>query len=235
MDKIINFLRTIYKEKNAVIAVSGGVDSATSLTLLTRAIEPERITALLLPYGSQSTEDSRLVCEFNNIKNVVEINIKSMVDKVSQTLNCNDPVRKGNIMARIRMITIYDFAKKQHALVCGTENKSEKYLAYFTRFGDEASDVEPIQHLYKKQVKALAKKLNIPEKIISKVPSAGLWENQTDEEEFGFTYEEADTVMESYIDGNPKNIDKVSKEIYDKVVKRIEDNRFKHEAPYRPK
>lgn len=232
MNRIIHFLKDIYKGKKAVIAVSGGIDSAVSLTLLARAIGSDSITALLLPYGDQSVEDSRLVCEFNNLQNVKVINIEPTVDIICQTLKCEDNIRRGNIMARVRMIVVYDFAKKLNALVCGTENRSEKHLAYFTRFGDEASDVEPILHLYKKQVRKLARQLGIPEKIITKAPSAELWEDQTDESELGFTYEEADTVIEYYLDKNQAKIDKVSKAVFDKVTKRIKENRFKHKVPY---
>src|SRR5258708_26883046 len=95
----------------------------------------------------------------------------------------------------MRMIILYDLAKKYKALVCGTENKSENLLGYFTRFGDQASDIEPIEHLYKTQVYQLAKYLNLPDAIITQQPSAGLWQGQTDEGQFGFTYEEADQVL----------------------------------------
>ena len=132
-------------------------------------------------------------------------------------------------MARVRMIILYDLAKRHNCLVCGTENKSELYLGYFTRFGDEASDFEPIQQLYKTQVYQLAEYLNVPKEIINQIPTAGLWENQTDEKDFGFSYKEADRVLDLYLKN--KKILKTfpnSKEI----IARIEKNSFKHNLPY---
>ena len=106
-----------------------------------------------------------------------------------------DEGRRGNVMARTRMVILFDLAKKMGALVVGTENKTEHLLGYYTRFGDEASDIEPIRNFYKFQVYKLAKYLGIPKYIIQKAPSAGLWLGQTDEGEFGFTYKEADEVL----------------------------------------
>ena len=124
------------------------------------------------------------------------MNIGKAVDELAATLGAaDDQLRLGNIMARVRMICLYDLAKQLDALVCGTENKSEKYLGYFTRFGDEASDIEPIMHLYKTEVYELAKHLGIPGAIVAKPPSADLWSEQTDERELGFSYKEADQVL----------------------------------------
>src|SRR6185437_16551779 len=111
-------------------------------------------------------------------------------------------IRIGNIAARMRMIILFDLAKKHKALVCGTENKSENLLGYFTRFGDQASDIEPIEHLYKTQIIQLAKHLGLPEDVITQAPSAGLWKGQTDEGQFGFTYEEADIVLYLFLEKN---------------------------------
>ena len=145
-----------------------------------------------------------------------------------------DKVRLGNIMARIRMIIIYDLAKKHNALVAGTENQSEYLLGYFTRFGDQASDFEPIQHLYKTQVYQLAKFLGVPKNIIEKEPTAGLWNGQTDEGEFGFTYQEADQVLYLYYDKKLK-LEKIKKKGFrnaEKIIKFSLKNSYKHHAPY---
>jgi NAD+ synthase len=136
-------------------------------------------------------------------------------------------LRLGNIMARVRMIVLYDLAKKHQGLVCGTENKSEFLLGYFTRFGDEASDFEPIRHLYKTQILELAKHLNLPQKIISQTPTAGLWSSQTDEKEFGFTYQEADKVLDLYL-----NHKKTISPNAQKILSRVNKNSFKHHLPY---
>jgi len=137
-------------------------------------------------------------------------------------------------MARTRMIILFDQAKRHEALVCGTENKSEHLLGYFTRFGDSASDIEPITHLYKTQVYQLAKYLKIPEEIIQTQPTAGLWENQTDEGEFGFTYEEADQVLYLFHDRN-KSLNEIINLGFkntEKIIKRVKQNEFKRKTPY---
>lgn len=133
------------------------------------------------------------------------------------------------------MILLYDLSKKYKALVVGTENKTESLLGYYTRFGDEASDIEPIIDLYKTQVKQLAKYLQIPEKIINQAPTAGMWKGQTDEGELGFTYEDADKILFLYTKG--KNIKDLIKEGFDKkvvdlVINKLLDNKFKKEVPY---
>jgi len=142
--------------------------------------------------------------------------------------------RAGNVLARTRMIFLFDFAKKYDALVCGTENKSEKLLGYFTRFGDAASDLEPISHLYKTQVRQLADYLKIPKEIVNEKPSAGLWENQTDEDEFGFTYQEADQVLYLAHDRGQdiKKTKKMGFKNVNKIIKRLLNNRFKQNTPY---
>ncbi len=142
-------------------------------------------------------------------------------------------VRVGNMMARLRMITLFDVAKKINGLVCGTENKSEKLLGYFTRFGDAASDIEPISHLYKTQIRQLADYLKVPKEIINQPPTAGLWDGQTDEGEFGFTYEEADQVL-YLIHDRGQDINKVKKDFpnAEKIIKRSLNNKFKLKTPY---
>ena len=151
----------------------------------------------------------------------------------ARTITINN-IRLGNIMARVRMIILFDLAKKHNALVCGTENKSEHLLGYFTRFGDAASDIEPIQHLYKTQVYQLAKYLNVPPEIINAKPSAGLWTDQTDEGEFGFSYQEADPVLYLYFEKKQtvEEIKKLGCKKAQKIIDFALQNSFKHEVPY---
>ena len=130
------------------------------------------------------------------------------------------------------MIFVFDLAKKLQALVCGTENKSEKYLGYFTRFGDGASDIEPIEHLYKTQVRELATYMHIPKEILEKDPSAGLWEHQTDEKELGFSYEDADKVIDHVLLNAKEPLTSVSLEVIEKVQQTIQKQAFKRNVPY---
>jgi NAD+ synthase len=246
-EPIIQFLRDTFAEQKrtqGVIAVSGGIDSAVSLTLLVQAIGAENVMALLLPHHTQSMDDARVIVQHNQIpsSNIVEIDIKPIVDAAATALsmpareNEQDAMRRGNLKARARMMCLFDMAKAKNALVCGTENKSEHYLGYFTRFGDAASDIEPICHLYKTQVRELAQALNLPQIFLEKAPSAGLWVGQTDEAEMGFSYQDADKVLREYIDLKKKpteiTIEGVSVETVQKVIQQVNTMKFKLEVPY---
>ncbi|HET9946797.1 MAG TPA: NAD+ synthase [Patescibacteria group bacterium] len=227
--------------KKVVVAVSGGIDSATSLALCVKAFGKENVFAICLPYGKMSikaTEDAKLLISSLGIpkEQVFERDIYTVASKIIQQVDENmSDIRKGNIMARVRMIFLYDLAKQMNGLVVGTENKTEHFLGYFTRFGDEASDIEPIKSLYKTQVWEVAKYLKIPEEIISNAPSAGLWEGQTDEREFGFSYKDADRILFHYFDEELPREAIVAlgfkKELIDTVLGWVEKNDFKHHLP----
>ena len=229
--QIINFIVQVYsraRKNKAVMAVSGGIDSAVALTLLAKALGPDKVYPVFLPYGDQSTAHSKLMAEFNQIprRQWREININDSVDQLVKSIHeRSDRLRQGNIMARIRMIIIYDLAKQLDALVCGTENKSEHELGYYTRYGDAASDLEPIVHLYKTQVRQLAEQLQLPSQIMTQPPSAGLWTGQTDEEELGFNYQEADLVLLG-------QTGKIDEQVVAKVRQRARANEFKKHLPY---
>lgn len=225
IEQVVAWLKKIYGEKSAIVAVSGGVDSAVVLTLLTRALGMERVHPILLPYRDQDMTDAKTIVEWNGYSRVEEVNIGGMVERVAATLGVGEGVRKGNIMARVRMIAVFDRAKQLGALVCGTENRSERELGYYTRFGDAASDVEPITHLYKTQVWVMARELGLPEVFLTKPPSAGLWEGQTDEGEMGFNYQEADLVLQRKVEG-------VRAEVVEAVKRVVAHNKFKSEVPY---
>lgn len=230
-EKIIEFIKHTFQTAgftDAVIGVSGGVDSAVSFVLAVRALGAEHVYPLLLPYGALNTRgviDAMELIEKNKtpLSHIIRIDIKPAVDQVTRVDPFMDKVRKGNIMARTRMIYLFDAAKKYKALVMGTENKSEYELGYFTRFGDEASDVEPLFHLYKTQIYELATFLQIPESIITKPPSADLWPEQTDEQELGFSYVDADEIL-----AQEKPID--NKET--QILRRKNSSEFKHHLPF---
>lgn len=244
VEKIVKFINLTLKKqgfKNVIIGMSGGVDSATCFSLLAKAISSKNIFIALLPYFESQVESVNLLLKKNKIPqdNVCRIRIKSIVEEFQKMLKItkdseSHKVRLGNIMARVRMTILYDFAKKENALVCGTENKSEFYLGYFTRFGDEASDFEPVRHLYKTQIYQLAKYLNIPKEIIASPPTAGLWPEQTDEKELSFSYKEADQVINLYFD-QKKPFSEISSKHFPnarKIISRISKNSFKHHSPY---
>src|SRR3972149_1984708 len=242
--KITLFIKNVLKKqgfKNVVIGLSGGIDSAVSLALVGKATPAQNIFVAHLYYFKSQINFLLPFLEKTNIpqKNIHNISIKNAVDQLRKTMkltkaSSNYHLRLGNIMARVRMIALYDLAKKHKALVCGTENKSEFYLGYFTRFGDEASDFEPIRHLYKTQVYQLANYLNIPKKIIDLSPTAGLWASQTDETDYDFSYEEADRVLNLYLDGEKSFSEIIFQEFPNakRIMDWVRKNSFKHHLPY---
>jgi len=241
--KITAFLKKIFEEQNiakAVIGISGGIDSATSFALLKDILKPQDIFVAHMYYFESKFSDMKKFVLQSNIpsQNIFHISIKDTVDALIelQSIERHDSnkVRIGNIAARTRMIILYDLAKKYKALVCGTENKSENLLGYFTRFGDQASDFEPIEHLYKTQVYQLAQYLNLPQEVINQAPSAGLWKGQTDEGQFGFTYEEADQVLFLHFEKNlpVEKIEALGLMNAKTILDWHKQNLFKHLTPY---
>jgi NAD+ synthase len=239
-EKISNWIQKVLSESGMdkiVIGMSGGIDSSVSCALAVKAVGKENVIPVLLPYGNLSSEgvaDAKLVLNHLGIsEEQVMIDIQEGVDAI---LPHAEGIRTGNVMARVRMIYLFDLAKQHRGLVCGTENKSEHYLGYFTRFGDEASDIEPIRHLYKTHVWEMAKFFGLPEKIITKAPTAGLWDGQTDENELGFSYQMADQVLHYFIDEKISEAEIVAEGldsiVVKKVLQRVKENEFKHRLPF---
>lgn len=183
----------------AVIGLSGGIDSAVSVYLSAKALGKDNVTCLLMPYKTSSPESlSDAMKIVKNLKvNYKKIDISGIVDTFVKDIKDTEisNVRKGNIMARVRMVLLYDESAAQNALVIGTSNKTEILLGYSTIFGDSASAINPIGDLYKTQLRNLAGYLGVPDNIIAKKPSADLWKGQTDEDELGFTYEKVDKYL----------------------------------------
>lgn len=186
----------------AVIGLSGGVDSAVSAALAARALGPKQVHCVMMPYKSSNPESlahARLLAGQLGVT-TEEVDITPMVDPLIDAENDMDRLRRGNIMARERMIILYDRSSRERGLVVGTGNKTEILLGYSTLFGDSACAVNPLGDLYKSQVWQLAEWLKIPDVIIRKPPSADLWSGQTDEDELGFTYERVDALLVLMVD-----------------------------------
>lgn len=181
-----------------VVGVSGGIDSAVVMRLCARAVGKEKVLALLMPEKDSpknDLEDSKVLCEKEGVEFKV-VDISKPIEAFKKALGGKvDRMSLANIKARCRMIALYHFANTDWRLVAGTSNKSELLIGYFTKFGDGGADLEPIGDLYKTEVRQLAKELGIPDKIIKKVPTAGLWKGQTDEGEMGVTYERLDAIL----------------------------------------
>ncbi|MDH4199401.1 MAG: NAD+ synthase [Spirochaetia bacterium] len=189
----------------AVIGLSGGIDSALTLFLAARALGSQNVTAVFMPYkltSPLSREHALLAANMCGIK-LLEEDITKMADSYFNTASFgsdNDRLRKGNVLARLRMIVLYDYSVFTKSIVAGTSNKSEILLGYGTLWGDMASGVNPVGDLYKFQVYAISRHLGIPDDIVQKAPSADLWEGQTDEGELKMTYDFIDRILYYWID-----------------------------------
>ncbi|OGO04684.1 MAG: hypothetical protein A2Y73_01200 [Chloroflexi bacterium RBG_13_56_8] len=198
--RIVSFIRERLTDagySRLVVGLSGGVDSALTAALSVEAVGPENVCGIMLPYATfnpHSEAHARLVAEHLGIL-CEHFEITEMVEPLLARCPEIDERRKGNIMARCRMIALFDQSVRFQGLVVGTSNRTEFLLGYFTIYGDGAASLKPIGHLYKCQVRDLAQHVGVPEAVISKAPSADLWTGQTDEGELGFTYDEADQIL----------------------------------------
>ncbi|NUN70220.1 MAG: NAD+ synthase [Bacteroidetes bacterium] len=186
----------------AVLGLSGGIDSAVAAYLAAEALGPKNVTAVMMPYRTSSPAslaDAEKVVKALKIHSEV-VDITPMVEPLFTTQRIKENLRKGNIMARQRMIVLYDVSQRDRSLVIGTSNKTESMLGYGTLYGDMACAINPIGDLYKTHVWALAAELGVPRQIIEKKPTADLWEGQTDEAELGFSYAMADKLLYAMVD-----------------------------------
>jgi len=237
---LVNFLRdeTVNAGfKKGILGLSGGVDSAVCAYLAAEALGPENVRGVILPYRSssaQSKTDAEEVVKALGIASEV-VDISGMVDAYLGAAGSVDRVRAGNIMARQRMIVLYDLSQRDRALVFGTSNKTEILLGYGTLFGDLASAINPLGDLYKTQVWQLAEALGVSQAIIQKKPSADLWEGQTDEGEFGFTYADVDRLLYLMVDERRSDAQLVEMGFDRNFIARVESmvrrNQFKRRLP----
>jgi len=187
----------------AVVGLSGGVDSATSAFLCARALGPENVFGIRMPYRTSSPdslEHAQLVISTLGIQSET-VDISPAVDGYLASEPDADATRRGNVMARMRMIVLFDKSAKHHALPIGTGNKTERLFGYFTWHGDDAPPINPLGDLYKTQVRQLARYLGVPDVIIDKPPSADLVAGQTDEGDIGISYAKADHILHYLLQG----------------------------------
>lgn len=223
--------------QHAVIGLSGGLDSALSCFLAAEALGPGNVLAVCMPYRSSSAESlehAQMVIDALGVRSVI-IPITEMVDPLIERDPQINAVRQGNIMARARMIVLYDQSEVFKGLVVGTGNKTEILLGYTTLYGDSACALNPIGDLYKTQVRQLAAAMGVPEPILTKAPTADLWQGQTDEGELGFTYAEVDQLLYLLVDQRYSPQDCVeagfAPDFVQRVVERVRRNHFKRVLP----
>jgi NAD+ synthetase len=181
----------------AILGLSGGIDSALVAYLCARALGPENVYAIRMPYrtsSASSLDDAQRVADAIGI-NLETIEITDAVDGYLRHAPDADPRRRGNVMARMRMLVLFDQSARRNALPVGTGNKTERLMGYFTWHADDTPPVNPIGDLYKTQVWALARHLGVPAEVVDKPPSADLEANQTDEGDLGITYALADRIL----------------------------------------
>ncbi len=241
VDRITNFIRKVVEDANAegvVVGLSGGVDSSTTAFLCVKALGSDRVLGIVMPERGVTREedidDALKICEILGIDyKFVEIN--PMVEVFLNELGEGSKIAVANLKPRIRMIINYYFANNLNRLVAGTGNKSELLTGYYTKYGDGGVDFLPIGDLYKTEVFELARFLGVPDRIIRKKPSAGLWIGQTDEGELGITYAKLDTILKALEKGmKPEEIPKefdVSEDEVRRVVEMVERSKHKREPP----
>ena len=212
-----------FNYKKGILGISGGLDSTVCAFLAAKALQPENVIGLILPYGEASkndVKDAELVIEKSGIRSFA-IDISPMVDAYYFQYPTERKILKGNKMARERMSILYDFSEREKALILGTSNKTELLLGYGTIHGDMACAINPLGDLYKTQVRQMAEHLGVPAKIRKKMPSAGLWPGQTDEEELGLTYDLIDQILFLLVDERKLPEEVISEGFSEKAVNRI--------------
>jgi len=237
---IVSFIRDAVTKvgfERAVIGLSGGIDSALSAFLAVEALGKENVLGVRMPYRTSSEgslSDAQKVIDQLGIESMT-IPITPMVEPLIERFPEMSQLRKGNIMARQRMIVLYDQSLARQALVIGTSNKTEALLGYTTLYGDSAAALQPIEDLYKTQIRQLSRALEIPQSVLEKPPSADLWIGQTDEDELGYTYEQVDKVLYLLVEGR-YTVDEAAAQGFDhtfvaNIWRKVQRNHYKRTMP----
>ena len=242
--KIIEFIQSNVKKTNlkgAIVAASGGIDSAVTLHLTTKALGPKNVTVINMPERDITPErdimDVMLHCKMLNLTcNTVDIT--QILHVMQQNLTNYDPtdrISSGNIRARIRMMVAYHYANMEHKMVMGTSNKTELLTGFYTKYGDGGVDLMPLADLYKYNIKQFAKYLQVPQNIIDKPPSPGFYKGHTDEGELGCTYDNIDLILYLWEKGytNPeitKELD-LPRPTVESIIRRVRANEHKRRLP----
>jgi len=223
--------------QRAVLGLSGGLDSALACFIAAEALGPQNVLAVRMPYRTsspESLEHAQLVIDATGVQSLT-VEITPMVEPLFERFPDMTPTRRGNVMARERMIILFDQSSATQSLVVGTGNKTEILLGYSTLYGDSASALNPLGDLYKTQIRQLSAAMGVPEVIINKPPSADLWIGQTDEGELGFTYEEVDKLLYRLVDERftPQECIEAgyAEPFVRGVIERVRRNHFKRTMP----
>lgn len=221
-----------------VVGLSGGIDSAVSAALAVRAVGPEQLLGVMMPYRSSAPESTELamqLAEQLKIKHRL-VDISPMIDCYYDKIDKSNRLRAGNKMARERMSILFDIAHERDLLVLGTGNRTEICLGYTTWYGDSACSLNPIGQLYKTELRRLAKALDLSQAMIDRPPTADLWAGQTDEGEIGVTYDLIDRLLERIVDDGERSISRLESEGFlatdiSRVVSLMNRNAFKRKLP----
>ena len=236
---LVHFIREEMARRRfqcAVVGISGGVDSAVTAYLAAKALGPENVVGVRMPYRTSSKESldhAQLVIDALGIQSRT-LDISAAVDGYLANESDADSGRRGNVMARVRMIALFDLAAKHHGIPLGTGNKTERLFGYFTWHADDSPPINPLGDLFKTQVWALARHLGVPEVIVGKPPTADLVVGQTDEGDFGISYAKADEILNWLLSGY--NADDLRARGFDEgevaiVRKRVESTHWKRRLP----
>ncbi|PIZ95107.1 MAG: NAD(+) synthetase [Candidatus Magasanikbacteria bacterium CG_4_10_14_0_2_um_filter_37_12] len=231
-DKIIQFIRSHVGDKPVVIGLSGGIDSSLIAFLAVEALGADNVHAILSPASTNTAQDLELAQKIVSIFGLRSsvFNIEPILESFQKSTNLyKDQKSLGNLKARTRMSILYGKANEINGIVLGTGNKTELTLGYFTKYGDGGVDLLPIGDLYKTDERELAKYLGVPQEIIDRPPTAGLWEGQTDEDEMGITYDVLDKILMAI--ENKKSLDEFNDIDVEKVKTMMKNAEHKNKIP----